>query len=1167
MLKLPASVKNNTELKDEIKAKVIECAQGILHLLSLIGKRSAKAVRTALAKLSAGSDAYDTAYEEAMERIEGQLKDQVTLAKDALSWIVCSKRPLSTVELQEALAVETGTTELDLDNLPDIGDVISVCAGLVTVDEESHVIRLVHYTTQEYFERTKARWLPEAEALVTASCVTYLCFDNFNSGPCESHRKLMSRLRNNPLYEYAAQNWGHHARATRPLCGEVIDFLQNQMNLNASFEVLWTQELAKRDADLEWYTYDLPRKLSGLHLAAHFGIEEFLDIMMGRPSTDAERVNPCLVDHMHNPQKLDFNAQDSLGQTPLFYSVSSNMEGFTKALLELGSVEFDKKSRHGRTPLCIAAKYGYGAIVKWLVTKFADKIDIDSKDEYDQTPLSYAAERGHVAVLRCLLETGKVDIDSKDNIGQTSLSLAALAGNEAIARCLLETGKAEVNSKDKYGRTPLSHAAERGHIDFVKCLLEIGKIEVDLKDDAGRTPLSYAAENDNEAVVRCLLETSKVDVDLSDANSRTPFLWAVENGKEATARCLLNTGKVDINSRNGHGRTPLANAVLAGNEAIARFLIETDRAEVNLKDNHGQTPLSVAAERGRVDIVKSLLASGKVHVNSENDLGRTPLSYAAEMGRDAIVRLLLQTGKVEVDLREKHGQTPLYYAAKKGYTAIARCLLETGEADVNLKNKSGRTPLSIAAEWGHEDTVSYLLGLDNCKVDAKDEEGKTPLIYAIINSHEDTALRLLETGQVDVNARSEQGKAPLHYAIDHCLATHDDTLEGADTSVVELLIEVGGADPNVRDCEGQTVLWLAISYGLEELTEYLVFKQLVKLGADISRQEPEDKAPFLQAAARGGSVAIVKHLLENGMDLESPDAGPHRGANVNAVPQSRPGSPIGNSTFIKGLVWPPVASLETPLTLAARAGNEEACFELIRRGASATEDFPITSGTPLLYAVRRRLPALVDELLRRGADPSRQGTVTGHDKPSTPLLLAVENRDMDIVHRLIAAGAGVDEQDTEGFSPLHLAATTAEDENASADANNSTEVLKTLIQRYHADVNGPGLLNGSRPIHSAASRGTVAHVQVLLDAGAEIDALNNAERTPLHWAAERGRWDVVELLVDRGADCRARSTDESLQTPLQLAHAARELPLWQVDAIEGWEDKRIDALLARLEGT
>jgi hypothetical protein len=50
--------------------------------------------------------------------------------------------------------MELDETELDETNLPEIEDMISVCADLVTVDGESNIIRLVHYTTQEFFERT-----------------------------------------------------------------------------------------------------------------------------------------------------------------------------------------------------------------------------------------------------------------------------------------------------------------------------------------------------------------------------------------------------------------------------------------------------------------------------------------------------------------------------------------------------------------------------------------------------------------------------------------------------------------------------------------------------------------------------------------------------------------------------------------------------------------------------------------------------------------------------------------------------------------------------------------------------------------------------------------------------------------------------------------------------
>ena len=82
-----------------------------------------------------------------------------------------AKRPLTTAEICCALAVEPDKVELDPENIPDIQDVVSVCAGLVVVDEESTVIRLVHHTAQEYFERISGLWNPHAPLEITSTCL------------------------------------------------------------------------------------------------------------------------------------------------------------------------------------------------------------------------------------------------------------------------------------------------------------------------------------------------------------------------------------------------------------------------------------------------------------------------------------------------------------------------------------------------------------------------------------------------------------------------------------------------------------------------------------------------------------------------------------------------------------------------------------------------------------------------------------------------------------------------------------------------------------------------------------------------------------------------------------------------------------------------------------
>ncbi|KAK3060399.1 hypothetical protein LTS18_008621, partial [Coniosporium uncinatum] len=139
-----------------------------------------------LEKLFEESAALEEAYGDAIKQIDGQLGEDRLLARLVLSWMMYVRRLLTTGELCHALAVETGDKELDDDNIPDIGDVISVCAGLVTVDDQSKTTRLLHHTTQEYFERIRLMWNPGAQEEIASTCLTYLLLETFASGGCAS---------------------------------------------------------------------------------------------------------------------------------------------------------------------------------------------------------------------------------------------------------------------------------------------------------------------------------------------------------------------------------------------------------------------------------------------------------------------------------------------------------------------------------------------------------------------------------------------------------------------------------------------------------------------------------------------------------------------------------------------------------------------------------------------------------------------------------------------------------------------------------------------------------------------------------------------------------------------------------------------------------------------
>lgn len=379
-----------------------------LHLDSLVGKRSQKAVQMALKSLPSGSNAYDSAYSTAMERIEGQVSDQRDMAKQVLSWITCAG-PLTTRELQHALAVETRQPYLDEPNISDVEDIVSVCAGLVIVDEQSNIIRLVHYTAQEYFERTWTSWFPCAQHNIAVTCTTYLSYDSFKDYSSHSIHEAVA-LDKYPLYRYAAQNWGRHGQIDRQDLDIVLDFLENKQKATCAAQVL-----------LEDKPWPVPEEIDGIHLASYFGLDDTVYHLVARG--------------------CDINSPDSLGKSPLSWAACEGHVSLVQLLLELGASR-DSMDTNWHTPLSWAAKTGHHDVVELLVNLGADK---QSRDKYGQSPLSLAARYGQRAVVECLLKAG-ADIDSRDNNGQTPLLWAANQDHPDIVKLLLESGDESENN-------------------------------------------------------------------------------------------------------------------------------------------------------------------------------------------------------------------------------------------------------------------------------------------------------------------------------------------------------------------------------------------------------------------------------------------------------------------------------------------------------------------------------------------------------------------------------------------------------------------------------------------------------------------------------------------------------------------------------------------------
>jgi ankyrin repeat protein len=465
----------------------------------------------------------DNAYKDAMDRINGQDSDSRELAIKALSWIVCAKRRLTTRELQHALAVTVGDTELDEDNITEPQEIASVCAGLVTIDQESNIIRLVHYTTQEFFEKHRASLFPRAEVLIVQTCVTYLSFGTFENGHCKAPVQLNRRQWQYALYNYAAAYWAKHdSNALKEAKESILKLLDSDAKVSSCSQVVIGKRRSRYRSRYESSDF------TALHLIAYFGLVEIMTVLFTQ-----------------RQEKTDIEAKDKEHSTPLVWAAREGHVAAVKQLIDKGA-DIETHSGDSKTPLVCAIDNGHLEVVKLLLDTNAD---IEARDSYGATPLHCAASHGHEEVVRLLLDY-KAAVDSRDDAKSTALSYAAYYGRVAVVKLLLER-RAVIESRNRSGQTPLMLAA-RGHECVVRLLLERGA-DVHSMDDYSKTALSYAAECGNEAVVNLLLDR-KVEIEHKNIEGSTPLSIAASRGHSAVAKPLLNE-KAGVESKDLDGST------------------------------------------------------------------------------------------------------------------------------------------------------------------------------------------------------------------------------------------------------------------------------------------------------------------------------------------------------------------------------------------------------------------------------------------------------------------------------------------------------------------------------------------------------------------------------------------------------------------------------------
>jgi len=177
----------------------------------------------------------------------------------------------------------------------------------------------------------------------------------------------------------------------------------------------------------------------------------------------------------------------------------------------------------------------------------------------------------------------------------------------------------------------------------------------------------------------------------------------------------------------------------------------------------------------------------------------------------------------------------------------------------------------------------------------------------------------------------------------------------------------------------------------------------------------------------------------------------------------------------------------TPLSLAAVNGNAKMTALLLGAGADANQ--VVSRGqTVLMTAARSGSAEVVTALLDKGADVNARETQLGE----TALMWAASENHASVVKALVGRGAEVDARS----SPLKF-----------PKDRFGLEGVLTILPRG----NWTALMYAARDGAPDATR-------ALLDAGAQINAVDPDGTTPLVRAIWNSHYDTAKVLLDRGAD-------------------------------------------------
>jgi len=450
-----------------------------------------------------------------------------------------------------------------------------------------------------------------------------------------------------------------------------------------------------------------------------------------------------------------------------------------------------------------------------------------------------------------------------------------------------------------------------------------------------------------------------------------------------------------------------------------------------------------------------------------------PLIAAARAGDVSGVRKLIGE-RADVNAQSVDGSTPLLWAAYNGEPTMVEALLAAG-ASPDIANRYGVTPLLQASRAGDAAVMAALLE-HGANAALAHPDGETPLMGAARVGRIEAVELLLAAG-VDVDAVD---------AFQHETALMRAAAEGR-LAIVDRLL-TAGADPNVQ-------------------------ARVTALKDRKNADYPSGGFSALMWAVRNGHIDIVRRLVAAGADLDL-----------------RNGD--GATAMMIAIVNDRYDLAATLVDLGADV-NDGSLYHAVEM-RDATTDWYARDGSKLRANHQNQHTALdlIALLLDKGADPNQPFIGQMHSATmccdtvanGSPFFRAAIAADVEALKLLLARGADVE------WTPTNV------DGYKGANTNVGLTPLMVAMKggRGVPFSAGPGFVRkGPPPFREPSNREPADAVRLLLEAGANPNAVSPTKATVLHLAVETRNLDTLKALTGAGASLTAKNADGL--TPLQVA--------------------------------